>query len=196
MLSLRAFAVLIVQLERWAPSSVPFAPLAGTVAVGLVVVERREHLEHRISAKLSSIWVLAEIVLFVLAGAQIDVSLAWSVGALGACVIACGLLARRVGVFACLTRSAPTWGERLFAAISYLPKATVQAAVGASPLIAVRTAGTDTEPQQVILAMPVLSILMTSPLGAWAISMLGERVLEVGDPGDRDSYDAAVESEG
>jgi CBS domain-containing protein len=78
----------------------------------------------------------------------------------------------------CLISSDFTQHERLFIVISYLPKATVQAAIGGAPLIAMRAAGMDTQPGQVILAVAVLSIILTAPLGAWAISLVGNRVLE------------------
>ncbi len=79
--------------------------------------------------------------------------------------------------------------------ISYIPKATVQAAIGGGALTALRLAGMDTAPGETILAVAVLSILLTAPLGAWAIAVAGERWLAVAPPSVRDAHDAAVESE-
>ena len=78
--------------------------------------------------------------------------------------------------------------------MAYTPKATVQAAIGAAPLLALRAAGMATGPGEVILAVAVLSIVLTAPAGAWAIAALGERVLRVAPEPERDAYDAAVAS--
>jgi NhaP-type Na+/H+ or K+/H+ antiporter len=77
-----------------------------------------------------------------------------------------------------------------------LPKATVQAAIGGAPLAAMALAGMATGPGEIILAVAVLSIVLTAPLGAWAISVTGEKVLKVDPPGFHDARDAVVESEG
>lgn len=80
--------------------------------------------------------------------------------------------------------------------ISYLPKATVQAAIGGAPLVAMQAAGMDTGPGETILAVAVLSIVLTAPLGAWAINVTGNRVLKVAPPDRHDARDAIHESEG
>ena len=87
-------------------------------------------------------------------------------------------------------------GERAFVVIAYLPKATVQAAIGGGALIAMKSAGMDTGPGEVILAVAVLSILLTAPLGAWALAITGECCLAKAPPSVRASRDAVIESEG
>jgi NhaP-type Na+/H+ or K+/H+ antiporter len=129
-------------------------------------------------------------------GAEVNIDVALKAGLAGAAIIATGLVARSVGTYLCLLGSELNAGERLFVVISYLPKATVQAAIGGAPLAAMRLAGMDTGPGEIILAVAVLSILLTAPLGAWAISITGERVLEVAPPSVHDARDAALESEG
>lgn len=176
-LTLLAVSVLLVQLERLTGSWLPFAPLLAVMAIGFVMVERHGARARELSSGLAHIWVFAEIVLFALAGAQVDAPLALSVALPGLVLLVAGLVARAAGVLLCLARSELTVPERLFVALCYIPKATVQAAIGAGPLVAMRLAGMDTGPGQIILAVSVLSILVTAPLGAWAISTIGHRVL-------------------
>ncbi len=188
-------SVVLVRIEHLAQDWVPFAALLAVMAVGFILLERDEHMAHEISAKLAKIWVFAEIVLFTMVGAQVDVPLALEAGLAGAAVIAIGLVARSLGTWACLWGSDLDAGERLFVVVSYLPKATVQAAIGGAPLAALALAGWDTRPGEIILAVAVLSILLTAPLGAWAIAITGERALKPAPPSVHDARDAALESE-
>ena len=121
--------------------------------------------------------------------------MAWRLGLAGAGVIGLELIARAGGVLLCLVRSPLTPSERGFAVIAFSPKATVQAVIGAAPLVAMQAAGMDTAPGEVILAVAVLSIVLTAPAGAWAIGAAGNRVLTVAPEQVRDAYDAAVESD-
>ncbi|HDP35767.1 MAG TPA: hypothetical protein ENN29_11740 [Candidatus Hydrogenedentes bacterium] len=102
-------------------------------------------------------------------------------GLAGAAVVALGLVARAIGVNVCLVGSGMNSGTRAFVTAAYLPKATVQAAIGATPLLALSHAGLPTKPGEIILAVAVLSIVLTAPLGAWATAFLGERHLEDND---------------
>ena len=189
-------SVLLVRAEHVLADWLPFASLLAVMAMGFIVLEKDEHMAHEISAKLGKIWVFAEIVLFTMVGAEVDVSVAIEAGLAGAAIILAGLVARSAGTYLCLIGSELTPAERGFVVISYLPKATVQAAIGAAPLAAMRLAGMDIGPGEVILAVAVLSILLTAPLGAWAIAITGERVLEVAPPSVHDARDAVIESEG
>jgi NhaP-type Na+/H+ or K+/H+ antiporter len=162
------------ELERF----VPFAPLLAVMAMGAIVLEKNEYMAHEISAKLAKLWIFAEILLFTLVGAQVDIHVAWQAGLAGSALVGLGLVARSAGTYLCLLRSPFTSAERIFIVISYIPKATVQAAIGGAPLIAMQAAGMNTGPGQVILAVAVLSILLTAPVGAWAISFVGNRVLK------------------
>ncbi len=92
------------------------------------------------------------------------------------------LVARSIGTWVSLLGSDLNTAERGFVVVAYLPKATVQAAIGAAPLVAMQAAGMVSVPGQVILATAVLSILLTAPLGAFAISITGRRVLKVASP--------------
>ena len=172
----------------------PFASLLAVMAMGFIILEKDEHMAHEISAKLGKIWVFAEIVLFTMVGADVDLNVALEAGLAGAAIIAAGLVARSAGTYLCLLGSELNEPERLFVVVAYLPKATVQAAIGGAPLAAMHLAGMDSGPGEVILAVAVLSILLTAPLGAWAIAFTGERVLEVAPPSVHDARDAAIES--
>ncbi len=189
-------SVLLVRIEHLASGWVPFAALLAVMAIGFIILERDEHIAHEISAKLGKIWVFAEIILFTMVGTQVNVPVALHAGLAGAVVIALGLVARSIGTWACLLGSDLNRGERAFVVIAYLPKATVQAAIGGGALIAMKSAGMDTGPGEVILAVAVLSILLTAPLGAWAIAITGEWWLAKAPPSVRASRDAVIESEG
>ena len=132
----------------------------------------------QIASKLEKIWVFAEIILFTIVGSQVNLEVAIQAGFSGLILIILGLLARSIGTYICLIGSNLNTKETLFVIISYLPKATVQAAIGAGPLAAMTLAGMESGPGEVILAVAFLSIILTAPIGAWAISMVGERVLK------------------
>jgi NhaP-type Na+/H+ or K+/H+ antiporter len=148
------------------------ASLLGVLAMGLVILEKDEGLGHLISQKLKGAWVLAEMLLFVLVGAQVNPKMAWGAGLVGLAVIGLGLLARSAGSYLAVSGTGLNLPEKLFCVVSYIPKATVQAAIGALPLEAGVPGG------ELILALAVLSILLTAPLGSVGITLLGERVLE------------------
>lgn len=189
-----ALALLLVRLQNMMAGDVPFAALVAAMAIGFIILEKREQMAHEMSAKLAKLWIFAEIVLFSMVGAQVDVRLAWQAGLAAAAVIGLGLAARGIGVMLCMMRSRLTIGERLFVLVAYSPKATVQAAIGAAPLAAMRAAGMDAAPGEIILAVAVLSIVITAPAGAWAIAAVGNRVLARSAEPAGESYHAAVES--
>ena len=123
------------------------------------------------SIKYSKLWVGAEILLFVLVGATVDISYAFKAG-IGAVILIFGvLLFRMVGVFFCLIKTNLTIKERLFCMIGYIPKATVQAAIGGVPLAMGMASG------QLILTLAVLAILITAPLGAFGIDVTYKKLL-------------------
>jgi NhaP-type Na+/H+ or K+/H+ antiporter len=188
-------SILLVHLEHVFEDTVPFAALLAVMAIGFMILEKREHMAHEISAKLGKIWVFAEIILFTMVGAQVNVHVVWRAGLAGAALIFLALIARSVGTWLCLLGSDLDARERMFVVISYIPKATVQAAIGGAPLVAMKAAGMDTGPGETILAVAVLSIVLTAPLGAWAISFTGNRVLQVASRERHDAFDAIHESE-
>jgi NhaP-type Na+/H+ or K+/H+ antiporter len=165
-------AICLVWLEDVAHSVVPIAGLLGVMAIGFIILEKEEAIAHNISQKLKKLWVFAELLLFVLVGAQVNISVAWKAGAAGLMVIFLGLVARSIGTYLSVMGTDYNWKERLFCVVSYIPKATVQAAIGAVPLEAGVAGG------EVILAVAVLSILVTAPLGAIGIMLMGEPILE------------------
>jgi len=188
-------SLMLVRVEHILENIVPFAALLAVMSIGFIILERREHFAHEISAKLGKIWVFAEIILFVMVGAQVNIHVVIKAGLGGSALIILALIARSIGSYLCVMRSNLNLKERLFVVISYIPKATVQAAIGGAPLIAMQAAGINTAPGELILAVAVLSILLTAPLGAWAISLAGPKCLEAAYPEIHDALDAAKESE-
>ncbi len=171
-------SIIFVNVEHIVAHFLPFASLLAVMAIGFIILEKSESMAHELSLKLNKLWVFAEIVLFTLVGAQVNLGVALSSGIAGAVVIFIALIARSIGTYACLIGSELTIPERMFVVISYIPKATVQAAIGAAPLLAMRLSGMNTRPGEIILATAVLSIVLTAPLGAWAISYSGDRLLD------------------
>jgi NhaP-type Na+/H+ or K+/H+ antiporter len=167
-----AVAILLTWLEHTLVKTVPIAALLGVMAIGFIILEKAEPIAHIISQKLKTVWVLAELLLFVLVGAQVNIHVAWEAGLAGIVVILVGLVFRSVGTYISLFGTPLNWREKLFCVVAYIPKATVQAAIGAVPLAAGVASG------DVILAVAVLSILVTAPLGAIGIIVLGERILD------------------
>ena len=163
-------------------AALPIAALLGIMAIGFVLLERNNELANRLASKFAKIWVLAEILLFVYIGAEVRVrELTPELVGVGLLVLAIGLVARSGGVWVSLMGSGLTARERLFCVIAYLPKATVQAAMGAVPLTMVMEGKMTTmtaESGQLVLAMAVLAIVVTAPLGAIGIKLAGPRLLE------------------
>lgn len=161
-------AVLLVDIGNW----IHTAALLGVMTSGFILLEREELVAHELAVKLNKAWVFAEIVLFVLIGVSVDVRIAMQAGLIGLLIISGGLVFRSVGVWLATSGSALNRKERLFCVIAYLPKATVQAAMGSVPLAAGLAEG------ELILAMAVLSIVFTAPLGLIGIRKLGPVLLE------------------
>ncbi len=188
-------SVLLVRLQHVLESmDIPFAALLAVMATGFIILEKREHVAHEISSKLGKLWVFASIMLFTLVGAQVDVSLAWETGLAGLGLIMCGLVARSAGVLLALMGSPLNRRERFFAVVSYWPKATVQAAIGAVPLMTMKANGMDGAPGEIILAVAVLSIVFTAPIGALAIKLVGETALSLPADEEHAAMDALSES--
>ncbi len=171
-LAVLGVSILLTWLETSVEKWVPVASLLGVMAIGFIILEKSEPIAHIISQKLKKVWVFAELLLFVLVGAQVNIKVAWDAGLAGAVVIFTGLVFRSVGTYLSLTGSGLNWKEKIFCVIAYIPKATVQAAIGAVPLAAGIGSG------EVILAVAVLSILLTAPVGAVGIILSGEKILD------------------
>jgi solute carrier family 9B (sodium/hydrogen exchanger), member 1/2 len=166
-------SVLLTALETLLKSKIEIAGLLGVMTIGFIILEKMPHVGKRLSLKLNKIWVFAEILLFVLVGAEVNVEVALNAGAIGIVVILIGLVGRSLGVLISVMGTNLNWKERVFCVIAYIPKATVQAAIGAVPLSLGVASG------EVILAIAVLSILITAPLGAIAINASSTRLLHV-----------------
>lgn len=177
-LVIMAASVMLLKIERMIEHWVPFAALIAIMSIGFIILEKRPQYSQEISAKLAKIWVIAELVLFSLVGAEVNITVAFNTGMVGALLVLMGLIGRSAGTYLCVMGSDFNVQEKWFMVIAYLPKATVQAAIGAAPLAAMQSAGMSTEAGEVILAVAVLSILLTAPLGAWAISFTGKKWLE------------------
>jgi solute carrier family 9B (sodium/hydrogen exchanger), member 1/2 len=174
---------------------VPFAALVAVMASGFIILERREKMAHELSAKFGKIWIFAQIVLFAMVGAQVDFTVAIEAGGRGALLIALALIARSVGTLLSTIGSGLNAREVLFVILSYTPKATVQAAMGAAPLALMLSAGMPTGPGQIILAIAVLSIVLTAPTGAMAIQWAGRALLSDDGPASAATVrQAALES--
>lgn len=165
-------AILLTTLESIIKSKIEIAGLLGVMAIGFIIYEKKPEVGKRIASKFDKIWVFAEILLFVLVGAQVNVVLALEAGLKGMLLIALGLIARSIGVMLSLIGTELNKKEKLFCIFAYIPKATVQAAIGAIPLLM------GVESGDLILSLAVLSIIITAPLGAIAIKVSGERLLE------------------
>jgi NhaP-type Na+/H+ or K+/H+ antiporter len=168
-------AIVLTWLEAVCEEHVPVASLLGVMAIGFIILEKSEPIAHIISQKLKKLWIFAELLLFVLVGAQVNIHVAWKAGLAGTLVIFIGLIFRSVGTYLSLMGTPFDWKERLFCVVAYIPKATVQAAIGAVPLAAGVASG------EVILAVAVLSILLTAPIGAIGIMIFGEKILDHGE---------------
>jgi NhaP-type Na+/H+ or K+/H+ antiporter len=167
-----ASAILLKNLGDVLSSIIPIAALVGVMVIGFVILERMPEIGIEISDKLDKIWIFAEILLFVLVGAQVNIYLAASYTLIGLTIIIIGLMARSAGVYVSLLGTNLNLKEKIFCIMAYIPKATVQAAIGAIPLSMGVASG------QLILAIAVIAILFTAPLGSFAVSLYGEKALE------------------
>lgn len=125
----------------------------------------------RLSEKFGKLWLAAEVILFVLVGAAVDIRYTLKAGLPALLMILTALVFRAAGVLLCTVKTNLTWKERLFCVIAYLPKATVQAAIGSVPLAAGLACG------QIVLSVAVLAIIVTAPLGALGIDCSYKRLL-------------------
>ncbi|OWZ83762.1 potassium transporter [Natranaerobius trueperi] len=147
------------------------AGLLAIMVAGAYLLEKQKPFAEEFSAKLKEVWAFGEIFLFVLIGAIVDVSLAIEAGPIGILIVTIGVLVRMFGVYITTLGSNLNAKERLFCGISYSPKATVQAAMGGVPLAMGLPNG------ELILALSVLAIIYTAPLGALGIDFFSKRLL-------------------
>lgn len=170
-LILLAFAFLFITLENVLKTKVPMSGLLAIVSLGLIINAKYPRLASRITPKFSKMWVAAEILLFVLVGALVNIQYAASAGLSMILMVFIGLAFRTLGTFISTSKTGLTKKEQFFCLCSELPKATVQAAMGGVPLALGLGCG------ELVLTFAVIGILITAPLGSFAIAQTGERFL-------------------
>lgn len=163
---------LLVVIEDSLTTSITFSSLIAIMFIGIGIQKKREIVAKRLSIKYSKLWVAAEIFLFVLVGATVNINYLGKVGIKALIVILVALMFRMVGVFVSLLGTGIKPKEKLFTMMAYTPKATVQAAIGGIPL-ALGLACGDT-----VLTVAVLAIVLTAPLGAFAIDSTYKKLLK------------------
>lgn len=167
-----SISFLLVTLENSLKGIVPISGLIAIMSIGISLQKIRSDASKRISTKFSKLWVAAELMLFVLVGATVDIKYAFSAGIMAILLIFGVLVFRMIGVLICLIKTTLNKKERIFCMIAYCPKATVQAAIGYIPLTMGLSCG------NIVLTVAVLSILITAPLGAFFIELLYKRLLK------------------
>jgi NhaP-type Na+/H+ or K+/H+ antiporter len=148
------------------------AGLLGVMTLGFILLEKANDFASNFEIELNKVWFFAQIFLFVLIGAEVNIYVAWKAGLIGALIILIGLIARSIGVIIALQGSNLNIKEKIFCTIAYSPKATVQAAIGGIPLAMGVASG------NLILAIAVLAVILTAPLGAVGIKLLAPILLE------------------
>lgn len=154
-------AFILVYVEDKLKTPITFSALVAVMFIGMALQKRRNIVAERLSLKFNKLWCVAEIVLFVLVGATVDLHYVSKTGLVAIVLIFSVLLFRMAGVLLCLLKTNLTIKERVFCMIAYLPKATVQAAIGGIPLSLGLSCG------NTVMSVAVLSILITAPLGAF-----------------------------
>ena len=164
---------LLMAIETWLEGILSVSGLLAVVSMACVIKMKSAALvSKRLSEKFGKLWLAAEVILFVLVGAAVDIRYTLNAGIAAVLMILIALAFRSAGVFSCLLGTSMTWKERIFCMIAYLPKATVQAAIGSVPLAMGLPCG------QIVLSVAVLAILITAPLGALGIDLTYRQLLQ------------------
>ncbi|KAB1440703.1 cation:proton antiporter [Candidatus Galacturonibacter soehngenii] len=163
---------LLLECETRLEGVVPMSGLLAIMSMGITIYQSYRVLAKRLSSKYNKLWVAAEILLFVLVGATLDLNYAMKSGMFAVIVVIGALILRMLGVFVCLIKTSLKMKERIFCMVAYTPKATVQAAIGGIPLALGLACG------QQVLTVAVVSILITAPFGAIFMDKNYKRLLE------------------
>jgi len=163
---------LLVTFEHSLTGIIGFSGLLAIMSIGTGIQAKNTILSKRLSVKYSKLWIAAEVMLFVLVGATVNIKYALGASIPAILLIMTVVVFRMAGVFLCLLGTSLSYKERLFCMIAYCPKATVQAAIGSIPLSMGLSSG------NIILTVAVLSILITAPLGAFAIDISYKKLLK------------------
>lgn len=166
-----SISFLLVVMEDKLSTPITFSAVIAIMFIGIGLQKKRETVAKRLSVKYGKLWVAAEVFLFVLVGATVNIGYLGKVGVKALIVIIGALVFRMFGVFVCLLGTSLKRKERLFTMLAYTPKATVQAAIGGIPLALGFTCG------DLVLTVAVLAIVLTAPLGAFAIDLSYKKLL-------------------
>ena len=166
---------LLVSLENVITFSINFSALISIMFMGIGLNKYRAEVSKRLSAKFNKLWVCAEIILFVLVGAIVDINYASKAGIRVVILILIILCFRMLGVFVCMIKTRLNIKERLFCMVAYIPKATVQAAIGGMPLAMGLECG------NLVLSIAVIAILVSAPLGGFLIDFTYKKLLTIGE---------------
>lgn len=166
-----SISFLLVTIEDRLTTAITFSALIAIMFIGIGLQRKRETVAKRISIKYGKLWVGAEVFLFVLVGATVNIGYLGKVGIKAVLLIAGALLFRMLGVFVCLLGTSLGGKEKVFVMMAYTPKATVQAAIGGIPLSLGFACG------DMVLTVAVLAIVLTAPLGAFAIDLSYKKLL-------------------
>ena len=163
---------LLLEVEDRLEKYILVSGLLAIMSMGIVIKQKYNTLAIRLSIKYNKLWLGAEVFLFVLVGATVDLKYVKSAGLAAVLLILCALIFRMVGVGISLIKTDLSGKERLFCMLAYTPKATVQAAIGAIPLSMGLECG------NIVLTVAVLSILITAPFGAICVDNFHGRLLD------------------
>lgn len=167
-----SISFVLVTIEDNITVNITFSALIAIMFIGIAMQRYRKETSSRLSVRFNKLWVCAEIFLFVLVGAAVDIHYVTS-AAIPAILLIFGVLCfRMLGVFLCMLHTKLSLKERLFCMIAYMPKATVQAAIGGVPLAMGLECGT------IVLTIAVMAILITAPLGAFLIEITHKKLLK------------------
>ena len=167
-----SWSFVLVSIEDALETPLTFSALIAIMFIGVALQKYRNVVSVRLSAKYNKLWVAAEVFLFVLVGATVNINYLGHVGAKALIVIAGALVLRMLGVFLCLLGTDMNMGERGFSMMAYTPKATVQAPIRGIPLSLGLACG------DIVLTVAVLAIVITAPLGAFAIDLSYKKLLK------------------
>ena len=164
---------LLMSIETWLKGKVSVSGLLAVVSMACVLkIKCPVSVSGRLSEKFGKLWLAAEVILFVLVGAAVDIRYTLEAGAAAVAMILLALLVRAIGVSLCFLGTSLSQKERLFCIIAYLPKATVQAAIGSVPMAMGLSCG------PIVLSVAVLAILITAPLGAIGMDRSYQKLLK------------------
>lgn len=167
------FSFLLIAIEGWLEGKIAVSGLLAVVSMACVIkLKSTAFVSKRLSEKFGKLWLAAEVILFVLVGAAVDIRYTLKAGVAAIIMILAALVFRSIGVLLCVAGTKLTWKERLFCVIAYLPKATVQAAIGSVPLAAGLSCG------NIVLSVAVMAIVITAPLGALGIDSSYKKLLK------------------